>query len=447
METSVQSTGSTRPKARTSQKGYLEVFPDYVDKPAIQGVIREAFLDGIELIAGRESREGCEREGLEAMHRHFPYENLGMLEPYILGRIKESVLRWTAELGRKTLNLQHEFFVQDLLLLRINYPYYPYVRNGSTPSSASAPALRHRMRYGLRNVAASAKAAVRSGTMIGRPRDMFSYYVKRGKVKGVAYRGHPSHIDSWFGQPIRSLSVWLSIAGVDRANSMCLYPETDGIRMPQNSSLYLGTGFRLPKPTRPDLTPGDLLVFTTDMLHCTQLNVSEKTRIAITARVSAETPAYNKDNLWFIEEWHSSNDLINGRIKRPSSCGSRRVAVDDDLDAPWEHTTSVRVSSRFDAGVPQPIMASESLQDGEKVAVEFDNARFVVLRTSGKLTALSGTCPHAGYRMADGYHDERQITCPGHGLEFDLETGQSRIPCFSLSKERVYERDGTIFLG
>ena len=33
--------------------------------------------------------------------------------------------------------------------------------------------------------------------------------------------------------------------------------------------------------------------------------------------------------------------------------------------------------------------------------------------------AFAARCPHAGYRMEDGWYDKRWMACPGHGLEFD----------------------------
>src|SRR4029077_5735834 len=97
------------------------------------------------------------------------------------------------------------------------------------------------------------------------PFQMFEYARQRRKRAALPlpYRCHAPHLDSWLGQPTSSLSVWLAIAGVDEKNSMCLYPELTGQRLPLGGSQFLGSGVCLPKPTRPKITDGDLFVFNT----------------------------------------------------------------------------------------------------------------------------------------------------------------------------------------
>lgn len=422
---------------------FLEIFAEYAGKDQVLEELHAAFFEGIELFAGKECRDQCERSGLDQLHLHFPYERLGMLEPFVLGRLKTRLLQWCAEMGRETLGLDQEFFVQDLLLLRVNYPF-----GHSQPASENlaGPALRHKLRYGLSNLFASTQAAWRSGALLQQPKQLISHFRNRGDTPVVAYRGHPGHLDSWFGQPIRAWSVWLAIAGLERGNSMCMYPETEGVEMPQDSSLYFGSGFLLPKPTHPDVHDGELLVFSTDMLHCTRLNESSKTRIALSLRLSAETPLYDEENLWFVEEWHSSENLISGERSVPSRCGSQRVKV-SPVKAPWEHTPQISIETSFQPGETYSIGNSGQIAEGKKVAVDFENERFIVLRLDGQLTAFRGTCPHGAYRLADGHSDDRMLTCPGHGLEFDLRTGESGIPCFSLKKVPVTETDGEVLLG
>ena len=48
--------------------------------------------------------------------------------------------------------------------------------------------------------------------------------------------------------------------------------------------------------------------------------------------------------------------------------------------------------------------------------------------------------------LADGYHDERQIYCPGHGVAFSLADGSSRCQAFKLHQYSAFERDGKIYL-
>jgi len=44
----------------------------------------------------------------------------------------------------------------------------------------------------------------------------------------------------------------------------------------------------------------------------------------------------------------------------------------------------------------------------------------------GRLIACASICPHEDVSLEGGDLDGAQITCPGHGYEFDLETGRCR---------------------
>jgi hypothetical protein len=44
--------------------------------------VKQAFLDGIELYAGKEARRNVEREGLAKMHKHLPASKLLLFEDF-----------------------------------------------------------------------------------------------------------------------------------------------------------------------------------------------------------------------------------------------------------------------------------------------------------------------------------------------------------------------------
>ena len=57
----------------------------------------------------------------------------------------------------------------------------------------------------------------------------------------------------------------------------------------------------------------------------------------------------------------------------------------------------------------------------------FADGRLVALfKVDGEICALDDSCPHGGASLAGGRFDGRTVTCPGHGLRFDVRTG--RIP-------------------
>ena len=42
----------------------------------------------------------------------------------------------------------------------------------------------------------------------------------------------------------------------------------------------------------------------------------------------------------------------------------------------------------------------------------------------GRYAASSGICPHEDVALEGGYLMGGRVTCPGHGYEFDMETGR-----------------------
>jgi nitrite reductase/ring-hydroxylating ferredoxin subunit len=425
---------------------YFQRFRDYADKAQILSAVHRAFFDGIRRFAGRECERHCERAGLSAMHLYFPAESVGLLEEYVKERMKWRMLEWSAAIGRRDVGFRDDFLVQSLLVVRV---HYPHSHIGQAPPAAGKPRLYDRLRYGLGSNLERARELYDSKRALQLPLRMLEYTRRRRKRAALPlpYRCHAPHLDSWLGQPTTGLSVWLGIAGVDEKNSMCLYPETVGMRLRADGSQFLAAGVCLPKPTRPQLGDGDLFVFNTDILHSSQLNVSDKTRIALTTRIDSGTPVFSGESLWWVERWYSADGILAGRWKRTIVRGSTNAVMPPPAAvAPPQDTRCVKIASVFRGTQPVPVLKSETLKDNQKVAIEFENARVLLLRSGAQLRAFSARCPHEGYRMDDGYHDDSRLFCPGHGLEFDIQSGESSLKRYRLAAYSAFEKEGTIFL-
>jgi nitrite reductase/ring-hydroxylating ferredoxin subunit len=423
----------------------LRIFREYVDKASIQTEVMGAFLAGIELLAGRECRQRCERGGLATLHQHYPAEYVHLLEAFVSRRVKRRMLEWSAAMGKQDLGYRDDFLVEDLLVVRV---HYPHSHIGVPSDSAVRPRLRHRVRYGTAAALERARDAYDSKGSLKLAGRVVEYSRQRRKRAALPlpYRCHAPHLDSWLGQPMTSLSVWLAIAGVDRDNSLCLYPDTYGKTLPFNGAQFLGTGLCLPKPMRPDIADGDLFVFSTDILHGSQLNVSNKTRIALTTRIDPGTPTFSKDSLWFVQRWYSSKGIERRRWHH-TMVGAAEHSIERPRDAAGlESSRSIAIERRFLPNEPYEIGPSTLVPEGGSIAVQFDNKRILILRANGDLRAISAICPHEGYRLDEGYHDACTVVCPGHGLEFDTRTGQSALARYRLSTFKVHETAGTIFV-
>ena len=426
---------------------YFKLFRDYADKQSVLDEVHQTFLASVELLAGRECRKSCESSGLARLHLHFPAEHVHLLEALVNHHLKRRMLAWSAAIGRRDVGLTQDFLVQDLLVVRVHYPHVHIGRN-SGPSRR--PRLRHRIRYGLASALERARDVYDSKNALRVPKKLLEYARQRRRRAALPlpYRCHAPHLDSWLGQPVTSLSVWLAVAGVDRDNSMCLYPETAGAGLPLSGSQFLGSGVCLPRPTRPEIQDGDLFVFSTDILHSSQLNTSEKTRIALTTRIDPGTPVFSRESLWFIQRWYSADGILRGRWRRKVFRASehsvpRAAAV---FAAPPEGSAAIPAS--FNASEKWQVGPSEMIPDNGTLTVQFEDKRILIVRAEdGRLHAFSGRCPHEGYRMDEGYHDGCVLICPGHGLEFDARTGASSLDRYRLARFAVTEQSGAIFLG
>lgn len=62
----------------------------------------------------------------------------------------------------------------------------------------------------------------------------------------------------------------------------------------------------------------------------------------------------------------------------------------------------------------------------------------LVLNLEGQYFALENSCPHAGASIAQGVCEQHTISCPAHGLRFDVRSGACtaspglRIPTYDV---------------
>jgi 3-phenylpropionate/trans-cinnamate dioxygenase ferredoxin component len=67
--------------------------------------------------------------------------------------------------------------------------------------------------------------------------------------------------------------------------------------------------------------------------------------------------------------------------------------------------------------------AAECLAEGERKLVFAGAHSVVVFNIAGRIHAIENSCPHNGASLANGRLEGNMLTCPAHGLRFDLSTG------------------------
>jgi nitrite reductase/ring-hydroxylating ferredoxin subunit len=77
------------------------------------------------------------------------------------------------------------------------------------------------------------------------------------------------------------------------------------------------------------------------------------------------------------------------------------------------------------------------LPPGSAKEVEFEGRIYALFNEGGEISAIDGICPHQGGPLAEGEMEGTTVTCPWHGWQFDVKTGQT--PLGKKIKQAVYE--------
>ncbi|MBK7285431.1 MAG: Rieske 2Fe-2S domain-containing protein [Sphingomonadales bacterium] len=435
-------------------EGKVEICDDYAGKEEILARIHEAFHAGVEAIAGAEARRAVETEGLRSLHKHLRPSKVSLLEAFVNKRIRDDLYYWAYRVGRETIGLADPFYIDLLIVLRIHYPHV-VARDGG-PAERAPYDWRDRGRMvlaGLRNPAIFVNQItrrIRKRTKIREHRIAYDETSFHGDLPTLA-RAHAAHIDTWYGHSYDGFNVWLSIDGVNRDNTVILYPELFGHKVDFDpKSMYLQPGIPIPKPTKVELKPGQLLLFNPEMLHGTQVNISDDTRVALTIRINPGVPRFNDDAPFNAEHWYASTDVAQRRFTKMSLFPANRFQGEPTVGAaPIVSDPRTHLAVISDAGAPGEdvvLARSSDLKTGEKLGIDAPGMKLLLVRTAQGVRAYDRRCPHRAVDLIDGAHDESQIFCPGHGIAFGLVDGHSSCAAFKLRSFDVVEGDGKIVL-
>jgi nitrite reductase/ring-hydroxylating ferredoxin subunit len=430
------------------------VLDDYALRSELDAKLTAAFFDGIEKLAGGSCREKVAADGLGRLHRHFPIEKIHLLEAHLMRQLRDDLYYWSFRVGADTLGLPDPFYVDHLIVFRI---HYPFLLAREARDIEPPPVLwgeRVRLAYAalhdwhtLRDIVAKRRKGARGSTEGASQHDPFAYH---GRIP-VPARSHGPHIDTWYGHSYDGINLWLSIDGVNVDNTVILYPDMFGRPLAFDPvSMYIAQGVDLCQPLKLELKPGQLLAFNPEMLHGTQVNISDETRVALTTRINPARPRFGADAPFYMEHWYCSEDLRErnfAAVKHfsPAEHQGKPSFVERDRYQ-GNRTIRLAVAAKLDTASPVAVCGSEALPAGAKMAVDLPNAKLLLWRDGGSLRAFGRTCPHLGIDIADGFHDDSQVFCPGHGIAYSLRDGTSKCEAFRLRQFEAYEREGTIYV-
>jgi nitrite reductase (NADH) small subunit len=89
----------------------------------------------------------------------------------------------------------------------------------------------------------------------------------------------------------------------------------------------------------------------------------------------------------------------------------------------------------------------DELSEGRGKEFVVGDRVLAVYLLDGQVQVIDGICPHAGGPLAQGMVRNGVVTCPWHGWQYDVCTGQHRInPRIAVETFAVTVEDGTVFV-
>lgn len=74
------------------------------------------------------------------------------------------------------------------------------------------------------------------------------------------------------------------------------------------------------------------------------------------------------------------------------------------------------------------ILSTSDLPPGQARRVEVVGKTLAVFNVNGEFHAIDDTCTHDGGPLSEGTVSDGCVTCPWHGAEFDVRTGEALTP-------------------
>jgi nitrite reductase/ring-hydroxylating ferredoxin subunit len=83
------------------------------------------------------------------------------------------------------------------------------------------------------------------------------------------------------------------------------------------------------------------------------------------------------------------------------------------------------------------VSRADDLKEGEMQAFDVRGTQIAVANVAGEFYAFGDTCTHLQCSLAEGDLEETTVTCPCHGSQFDVVSGQvlrgpARVPVGSF---------------
>jgi len=369
--------------------------------------LMEFSLEGIRGSVGAEVAANARRHGLDQIHR--------WVDPEDLPGMTDAVYKSVAKRVRPIVDT----FVSGVFPGRKNYYY------------EKSPNVRFHIPYRL---------------AAGHQKAFNRFAGSRGQGKITA---HGPHRDSWVDCPDNVVNIWMAIGPVRRGNGLTIF-AADYRKQLAFENGYLASSQALSRPVTFDLEPGDAILFHSDHLHGSELNVTDSTRFAISNRITFSKPHFPYGHYHSYLHACLASGPLRWLAQTPANLQFSYFA--DRLRRLLHKIGIVKLAGSGQASsgdeaagggqklnIVQPVDADGSfaLADFPPGTIRAISESVCVARLGAdEAVALSRRCTHAGGDLASGWIADARPVCPMHNLSYDPKTGSAA--CAALSSLRVY---------
>jgi nitrite reductase/ring-hydroxylating ferredoxin subunit len=391
-------------------------------------LVIDEIIAGVAKIKGSAAAGVLREKGIHEIHEIIDAREICLLRDCVLDRLRQPLLAMAVLIGHDLLGWDNDFYVDDYLILRINFPYM-VARHADL--SAENP--------GIGRLSCPARKIFRARETRDNVYDPKSYH----RDHPPAAWAHGPHLDSWTGHSRDGCNIWWAISDVPAGCSMVLYPELANETLPVDPrTLYIKAGYQLPKPTYLPLNAGEMLVFDPEVLHGTCLNTTNRTRVAVSLRLNPSKPKFDPACFYAREFWRRASDIESGKDDVLHLPRENNFQAPHHLKPITPPASLPVIFGWFDhsTGIVHALL-NDAPAATQRLIVDAGQHRFMVVRTTEGLKAYSAACPHYGIDLADGGSDENAAYCPACAIAFDLKTGRSACGTFVLQSFEVCEDD------
>lgn len=176
----------------------------------------------------------------------------------------------------------------------------------------------------------------------------------------------------------------------------------------------------------------------------------------ITKILHDELHEYNEDlEKRAIQAWGKLMMVILEMLSRAYNDEHEVGVQDKKIQVDWNSVHDLAIATyELGLGLGKPIQEKEvrvaglnEIPDGERKIVQIDNLSVGLFHHKGNWYAIRNHCLHRGGPVATGCLEDDTITCPWHGYQYNVITGQLLVdPSAKLATYPVIQRDDGIYL-